>query len=50
MTIDDNELWDLYERQFECFWQPKEMEPAKDHGWDTLTENEKNFISMVLTN
>ena len=46
--INDNELWDLYERQFECFWQPKEIEPAKDHGWETLTENEKHFISMLL--
>lgn len=46
--ITDDGLWDLYNRQFECFWQPKEIEPAKDKGWDTLTADEKHFISMVL--
>lgn len=46
--INDDELWDLYNRQFECFWQPKEIEPSKDKGWHTLTQNEKSFISMVL--
>ena len=46
--VTDNELWDLYQRQFECFWQPKEIEPAKDRGWDSLTEGERKLISMVL--
>lgn len=46
--VTDDELWDLYERQFECFWQPKEIEPAKDRGWDSLNDNERNLISMVL--
>lgn len=46
--VTDDELWDLYERQFECFWQPKEIEPAKDRGWDSLNENERKLISMVL--
>lgn len=46
--VTDDDLWDLYERQFECFWQPKEIEPAKDRGWDSLNDNERKLISMVL--
>jgi ribonucleotide reductase beta subunit family protein with ferritin-like domain len=46
--VSDNELWDLYNRQFECFWQPKEIDPTRDRGWESLTESERKFISMVL--
>lgn len=46
--ITDIELWDLYNRHLECFWQPAEIEPSKDKGWESLTDEERNFISMVL--
>eukprot|EP00965_Chrysotila_dentata_P156703 5177195-Pleurochrysis_carterae.AAC.1 len=46
--ISDGALWDLYERQFECFWQPKEIEPSGDVGWEELNADEKRFISTVL--
>lgn len=46
--VTDDELWDLYERQFESFWQPKEIEPARDRGWESLTDGERRLISMVL--
>jgi ribonucleotide reductase beta subunit family protein with ferritin-like domain len=46
--VNDEELWQLYERQLECFWQPAEIEATRDQGWDTLNENEKRFIAQIL--
>lgn len=48
-SINDKELWDLYEKQFSTFWQPKEIDPSRDVGhWEKLTDGERYFISMVL--
>jgi len=46
--VSDEGLWDLYNRQFECFWSPSEIEPAKDKGWDSLNAREREFISSIL--
>ena len=46
--VSDQQLWDLYNRQLECFWNPSEIEPGKDKGWETLNENEREFISSIL--
>ena len=47
--VKDTELWELYEKQFSTFWQPKEIEPSRDVGqWEQLSNDERHFISMVL--
>jgi ribonucleotide reductase beta subunit family protein with ferritin-like domain len=46
--VNDEELWQLYERQLECFWQPAEIEATRDQGWDTLNDNERTFIAQIL--
>jgi ribonucleoside-diphosphate reductase beta chain len=48
-AVTDVELWDLYEKQFSTFWQPKEIDPSRDVGhWEKLTDGERSFISTVL--
>ena len=47
--IKDNDIWNMYKRQVDCFWRPEECDLSKDLGdWDKLNADEKQFISMVL--
>jgi ribonucleotide reductase beta subunit family protein with ferritin-like domain len=47
--IQDNDIWNMYKRQIDCFWRPEECDLSKDLGdWDKLNGDEKHFISMVL--
>ena len=47
--IKDNDIWNMYKRQVDCFWRPEECDLSKDLGdWDKLNADEKHFISMVL--
>lgn len=48
-TVTHDDLWDLYQRAFECFWSPKEVDPCRDAGnFARLTSDERHFIGCVL--
>jgi ribonucleoside-diphosphate reductase subunit M2 len=43
------DIWEMYKKQVDCFWRPEEVDLSKDLGhWDSLNDNEKYFISMIL--
>jgi ribonucleotide reductase beta subunit family protein with ferritin-like domain len=44
-----DDIWKMYQKQVECFWRPEEVDLSKDlKDWDTLNDNEKYYISMIL--
>jgi ribonucleotide reductase beta subunit family protein with ferritin-like domain len=47
--IQDQDIWKMYKKQEDCFWRVEEIDFTKDtDDWNTLTENEKFFIKMIL--
>ena len=47
--IKDEAIWSMYKKHVDCFWRPEEVDLMKDViHWETLTVDEKHFISMVL--
>jgi ribonucleoside-diphosphate reductase subunit M2 len=47
--IQYNDVWDMYQKQVDCFWRAEEIDLSKDVvHWDTLSQDEKYFISMIL--
>lgn len=59
LTPDDNrfvmfpikydDIWKMYKTQVDCFWRAEEIDLSKDGDhWESLTPDEKHFISMVL--
>lgn len=47
--IKDNEIWEMYKKQVDSFWRAEEVDLSKDMShWDSLTGDERYFISMVL--
>jgi ribonucleoside-diphosphate reductase subunit M2 len=59
LTPDDNrfvmfpikydDIWSMYKKQIDCFWRAEEIDLSKDlNHWETLTADEKHFISMIL--
>jgi ribonucleoside-diphosphate reductase subunit M2 len=47
--IQYNDIWDMYKRSIDSFWHVGELNLAQDlKDWQKLTEDEKNFIKMVL--
>lgn len=59
LTPDDNrfvmfpirydDIWQMYNKQIDCFWRAEEIDLSKDFAhWEALTNDEKHFISMVL--
>ena len=43
------DIWEMYKKQVDCFWRPEEVDLSKDSPhWDSLNDNEKYFISMIL--
>jgi ribonucleoside-diphosphate reductase subunit M2 len=47
--IKDNEIWEMYKKQVDCFWTVGEVDTSKDLAqWKTLSDDEKYFISMIL--
>lgn len=47
--IKDNEIWEMYKKQVDSFWIVGEVDTSKDLvHWNSLTKDEKHFISMVL--
>ena len=47
--IKHNDIWQMYEKQVDCFWRPQEIDLTHDMKyWDTLNVDEQFFISMIL--
>jgi len=47
--IQDQDIWQMYKKQVECFWRAEEIDLSKDlTHWESLEEKEKYFISMIL--
>ena len=47
--IKDEGIWEMYKKHVDCFWRPEEIDLTKDiKHWDTLNEDEKHFLSMIL--
>jgi ribonucleoside-diphosphate reductase subunit M2 len=43
------DIWEMYQKQVECFWRPEEIDLSKDlNSWESLSHDEKYFISMIL--
>jgi ribonucleoside-diphosphate reductase subunit M2 len=43
------DIWDMYQKQIDCFWRPEEIDLSKDlTHWDALNKDEQYFISMIL--
>jgi ribonucleotide reductase beta subunit family protein with ferritin-like domain len=47
--IQDQDIWQMYKKQIDCFWRAEEIDLSKDIvHWDNLDDKEKYFISMIL--
>ena len=47
--IKDNDIWNMYKKQIDCFWVVQEVDLSKDlNDWNKLSSDEQKFISMVL--
>jgi ribonucleoside-diphosphate reductase subunit M2 len=47
--IKHNDIWEMYKKQVDCFWRAEEIDLTKDlKDWDSLTHDERFFISMIL--
>ena len=47
--IKSQSIWDMYKKALESFWRCEEVDLTKDlKHWETLTPNEKHFISHIL--
>jgi len=47
--IKDQDIWEMYKKQVECFWRAEEVDLSKDlASWATLNDDERHYIKMVL--
>lgn len=47
--IQDNDIWQMYKKQVDCFWRTEEIDFSRDLvDWAKLNDDEKYFISMIL--
>ena len=47
--IEDDNIWEMYKKQVDCFWRAEEIDLSKDYShWETLNPDEKHFVSMIL--
>jgi len=44
-----HDIWQMYQKQVDCFWRPEEIDLTKDiTHWEGLNEDERYFISRIL--
>ena len=44
-----DDIWQMYQKQVDCFWRPEEIDLTKDvKDWHTLNDSERFYISMIL--
>ena len=47
--IQDQEIWNMYKKQLECFWRAEEIDLSKDmRDWNGLKKDEQYFIKMII--
>ena len=47
--IKHQDIWEMYQKQIDCFWRPEEIDLSKDlTHWEGLNTDEQTFISMIL--
>ena len=47
--IKDQDIWEMYKKQVDCFWRAEEIDLSKDlKSWESLDDNERYFIKMIL--
>ena len=47
--LQDNDIWKLYKKMFDCMWRAEEIDLSKDlKDWEKITPDERYFIKMVL--
>jgi ribonucleotide reductase beta subunit family protein with ferritin-like domain len=47
--IKDENIWNMYKKQVECFWRAEEIDLTKDiDHWKSLSDDERFYISMIL--
>ena len=47
--LQDQDIWKLYKKMFDCMWRAEEIDLSKDLiHWQTLNKDEKHFIKMIL--
>ena len=47
--IQDQDIWQMYKKQVDCFWRAEEIDLSKDIShWESLNKDETYFISMIL--
>ena len=47
--LQDQDIWQMYKKQVECFWRAEEIDLSNDvEHWESLTNQERYFISMIL--
>jgi ribonucleoside-diphosphate reductase subunit M2 len=47
--IEHDDIWQMYQKQVDCFWRPEEIDLSKDlSDWNALNKDEQFFISMIL--
>lgn len=43
------DIWQMYQKQVDCFWRPEEIDLSKDlTHWNALNVEEQYYISMIL--
>jgi ribonucleoside-diphosphate reductase subunit M2 len=44
-----HDIWEMYQKQVDCFWRPEEIDLSKDlPHWEGLHKDEQLFISLIL--
>jgi ribonucleoside-diphosphate reductase subunit M2 len=44
-----DDIWQMYNKQIDCFWRAEEIDLSKDYShWVGLSKDEQHFISMIL--
>jgi len=47
--IKHEDIWNMYQKQVDCFWRPEEIDLSTDlTHWNALNKDEQFFISMIL--
>jgi ribonucleoside-diphosphate reductase subunit M2 len=47
--IKHDDIWQMYQKQVDCFWRPEEIDLTKDiEHWNSMNADERHFVSMIL--
>ena len=47
--LQDQDIWQLYKKMFDCMWRAEEIDLSKDlKHWKSLNDNERHFIKHIL--